>query len=63
MNSSYLVETDECLGYCSIIPKVGEVHMFGDKVVRFSHTKESKLFFTFVKDDDTDLRQMMCVLV
>jgi hypothetical protein len=54
MNNSYLVETDECLGYCSIVPEFGEVHMFDDKVVRFSHTKEDKLFFTLVKDHEAD---------
>lgn len=45
MNNSYLVGTGECLGYCSVVPEVGEEHGFGDHDVKFAYTVGELLFF------------------
>jgi hypothetical protein len=45
INNSYLVESGEVLGYCNIVPKIGEEHMFGDKTVYFAYQEDDKLFF------------------
>jgi hypothetical protein len=45
MNNCFLIGTGEVLGYCSIIPKAGEEHMFGDRVVKFVYAIGDLLFF------------------
>ena len=53
MNNSYLVGTGECLGFCSIVPKVGEEHMFGDRLVKFLYQVGKYLFFVGQYDVNT----------
>lgn len=54
MNNSFLIGTDDVLGYCSIIPQVGEEHMFGDRLVKFAYSAGDSLFFT---DDTTEINE------